>query len=147
MLATASHPEPSTNAPCTRTTFLMPVGGGGAAAFRVVCSGRVAPITAAVSATRALSFFITILPSRVILGLVCLSVFIGFCPFLIWLSLRPACHGPQSVTRESPVKMAGCGENISIPRKREKCDSHEEPKASKDPAVFASRVAHGAKQR
>src|SRR5262245_1551429 len=123
ILATASHPEPSAKAPCTRTTFLMPVGGGAAATLRVVCSSRVTPSRVVMSATTALSFFMTILLSSLILDLVCLNVFIcsvlsfGFVYFdfdnrlglfefsiLQSLSFPSACNGPQSVTRESPLK-------------------------------------------
>src|ERR1700751_3325047 len=49
MLATASQPEPSANAPCTRTTFLMPVGGAAEATLTVPSSSRIAPISAAAS--------------------------------------------------------------------------------------------------
>src|SRR5262249_39658553 len=76
ILATASHPEPSAKAPCTRTTFLIPVGGGAAATLRVVCSGRIAPIRVVVSATTALSFFMPILLLILIFDLVCLNDFI-----------------------------------------------------------------------
>src|SRR5260370_21091992 len=49
MLATASQPEPSANAPCTRTTFLMPVGDAAAATLTVPSSSRSAPISVAAS--------------------------------------------------------------------------------------------------
>jgi hypothetical protein len=86
----------------------MPVGGGAAATLRVVCSSRVAPIRVVVSATTALSFFMAILLSSLILDLVCLSVFIcsvlsfGFVYFD--LSFPSPCNGPQSVTREYSLK-------------------------------------------
>src|ERR1700722_5647279 len=53
MLATASQPEPSANAPCTKTTFLMPV-------FDAVCAeaeSRVPPASAAASIAATQRFF------------------------------------------------------------------------------------------
>src|SRR5580704_4880985 len=52
ILATASQPEPSANAPCTRTTFLMPVFGADCA------EARVPPASAAASIATTQSFLI-----------------------------------------------------------------------------------------
>src|SRR5258708_25299192 len=55
MLATASQPEPSANAPCTRTTFLMPI-------FDADCAeadSRVPPASVAVSMATTQRFFMT----------------------------------------------------------------------------------------
>src|ERR1700683_4230220 len=61
MLATASQPEPSANAPCTRTTFLMPLGGAAAATVGAFSSSSVAPISVAATVAITYSFFMTIL--------------------------------------------------------------------------------------
>src|SRR5260370_1035364 len=63
MLATASQPEPSANAPCTRTTFLMPVGGAAAATLTVLSSSRVPPISMAARATNPQILFLILLLS------------------------------------------------------------------------------------
>src|SRR5580693_301844 len=66
ILATASQPEPSANAPCTRTTFLMPLGDAAAA---TPSSSRIAPISVAASKT--------------MLGLFCVDAFIGYVLLLV----------------------------------------------------------------
>src|SRR5215470_20191282 len=70
MLATASHPEPSANAPCTNTTLLMPGGCGAAATLRVVCTSRIAPIRAVMTVRTPQNLLMTILFSNLMLDLV-----------------------------------------------------------------------------
>src|ERR1700722_17956720 len=55
ILATASQPEPSANAPCTKTTFLIPVFGADCAE----ADSRVPPASAAASMTATQRFFMT----------------------------------------------------------------------------------------
>src|SRR5277367_1483844 len=59
ILATAPQPEPSAKAPCTRTTFLMPVGAATATSDALSNSIDV-QITAVAIATPACSAFITL---------------------------------------------------------------------------------------
>src|SRR5277367_4666965 len=76
ILATASQPEPSANAPCTRTTFLMPVCGAAAATFGVFSSSRVAPISVAATVAITYSFFMTAWQNSM-RGLPCVELFIS----------------------------------------------------------------------
>src|SRR5215469_272800 len=93
ILATASQPEPSANAPCTRTTFLMPVCGAG----RAAAAFRAPPTSVTATAAIALRFF-TILPQCLLsVTFDFIPVLLSCCPFLLITYERPVVHFGSSV--------------------------------------------------